>query len=134
MVIEEQPTKVIQSNGTVIWYLASKGPSYFHREDGPALIYPDGTEYWFFNGRIHREGGPAIINLNHKRRHWFKDGRRHRVDGPAIEYDNDPRENFWCLETKEDSLPAKEVEAWIKEEQIDLSTVEGQMAFVLRWG
>jgi hypothetical protein len=32
----------------------------YHREDGPAIAYADGTKYWFFNDLCHREGGPAI--------------------------------------------------------------------------
>ena len=31
-----------------------------HREDGPAIIYSDGTKKWFFQGQLHRKGGPAI--------------------------------------------------------------------------
>lgn len=30
-----------------------------HREDGPAVILPDGTEKWYQNGVLHREDGPA---------------------------------------------------------------------------
>ena len=31
-----------------------------HREDGPAIIYSDGTKKWFLKGKLHRKGGPAI--------------------------------------------------------------------------
>ncbi len=31
-----------------------------HREDGPAVEYPNGTKYWFFNGMRHRIDGSAI--------------------------------------------------------------------------
>lgn len=30
-----------------------------HREDGPAVILPDGQEKWFQAGVLHREDGPA---------------------------------------------------------------------------
>ena len=33
---------------------------YAHREDGPAVIYPDGTKKWLIHGNLHREDGPAI--------------------------------------------------------------------------
>lgn len=32
----------------------------FHRKNGPALIYKDGTKMWYKNGYLHREDGPAI--------------------------------------------------------------------------
>lgn len=41
-----------------------------HREDGPAIIWKDGTEYWYLNGEYHREDGPAVIFNNGKKR-WF---------------------------------------------------------------
>ena len=36
----------------------------FHRLNGPALIKPDGSEYWLKNGLPHRDNGPAIIRSN----------------------------------------------------------------------
>jgi hypothetical protein len=39
-----------------------------HRLDGPANTWMDGTEFWYFQGQLHRGGGkPAII---------YPDGRR----------------------------------------------------------
>jgi hypothetical protein len=31
-----------------------------HREDGPAMISPNGFRQWFFNDEFHRLNGPAI--------------------------------------------------------------------------
>ena len=31
-----------------------------HRKDGPAIIYEDGSKFWWINGERHREDGPAI--------------------------------------------------------------------------
>ena len=31
-----------------------------HREDGPAVELPEGTRFWFLNGKLHREDGPAV--------------------------------------------------------------------------
>lgn len=31
-----------------------------HREGGPAIVWPDGTQMWFKNGKRHRENGPAV--------------------------------------------------------------------------
>jgi hypothetical protein len=32
-----------------------------HREDGPACIFPDGTQMWYVHGELSREDGPAIV-------------------------------------------------------------------------
>ncbi len=59
-----------------------------HREDGPAVVGPDGTfERWFKHGGLHREDGPASIdyddNGNIQEVSWWINGERHRIDGPA---------------------------------------------------
>ena len=38
--------------------------SLLHREDGPAVIWPDGYEEWYINGKRHRLDGPAIVGSN----------------------------------------------------------------------
>ena len=40
----------------------------YHRDDGPAVIYCDGSKEWFQHGVYHRADGPASI---------FKDGTKH---------------------------------------------------------
>ena len=37
---------------------------YLHREDGPAVIYTDGSKEWWIRGNLHREDGPAAILKN----------------------------------------------------------------------
>jgi hypothetical protein len=32
----------------------------WHREDGPAGEYPNGTKIWYWHGEFHREDGPAV--------------------------------------------------------------------------
>ena len=68
-----------------------------HREDGPAIISPAGSEYWYQNDQLHRLGGPAYISGGC--RAWYKDGLRHREDGPAIEYTSGAGE--WYLHGKQ---------------------------------
>ena len=43
----------------------------------------DGGEAWFQNGKYHRMDGPAIIWSNGTKE-WYQNGKRHREDGPAI--------------------------------------------------
>lgn len=39
-------TVKVYTNGTTFWYLNGK----LHREDGPASEWADGTTYWYLNG------------------------------------------------------------------------------------
>ena len=57
-----------------------------HRDDDlPAIIEPDGTQYWFQNGLKHRDGDqPAVIKQNGTKI-WYQNGQRHRDgDEPAV--------------------------------------------------
>jgi hypothetical protein len=53
-----------------------------------------GDRYWYLNGNLHREDGPAIENADGTR-FWYLNGKCHREDGPAIEYADGTRE--WWL-------------------------------------
>ncbi len=60
-----------------------------HRADGPAYISHDGCEEWWFEGKLHREDGPAIIApKSYSDRvpyeEWHRHGLLHREDGPAV--------------------------------------------------
>ncbi len=44
----------------------------YHREDGPAVEYTNGSKEWYINGKLHREHGPAII-LGNGTKWWFLD-------------------------------------------------------------
>ena len=46
----------VERDGTRLWYLHSV----LHRDDGPAVEYPNGQKWWFQFGKQHREDGPAI--------------------------------------------------------------------------
>jgi hypothetical protein len=53
--------------GTKVWQLNG----HYHREDGPAVEYPDGTKSWWLNGKRHRTDGPAI---EWDKRFWYLNG------------------------------------------------------------
>lgn len=57
-------------NGNEFWYK----DGFIHREDGPAAIYYEGTKCWHREGWLHREDGPAIIRASGTKE-WFL---RHR--------------------------------------------------------
>jgi hypothetical protein len=70
---------VIKPDGTQEWYI--KGLR--HRLDRPAVVGADGTEEWWVNGRKHRTDGPAVVYSDGSKS-WWQDGLLHRDDGPAI--------------------------------------------------
>ena len=89
-----QPEMEIRRDGTKCWCLNGK----YHREDGPAVEYPDGEKRWYLHGKFHREDGPAIEYPSGEK-WWFLNGKRHREDGPAIEYPDGQK--CWFLNSEE---------------------------------
>ena len=75
--------------GEVYWYK----DGVMHREDGPAYEGCDFKE-WYIMGELHREDGPAR-EWSNGGNEWYKDGKLHREDGPAIEYPDGDKE--WWL-------------------------------------
>jgi hypothetical protein len=55
-------------------YFSDKEMTIFHREDGPACEYSDGTKTWFINDNYHREDGPAI-ECKDGYNEWWVDGK-----------------------------------------------------------
>ena len=54
----------------------------------------DGSQHWYRNGELHREDGPAIVYPNGPQ-HWYRNGKSHREDGPAVIRPDGYQE--WCL-------------------------------------
>lgn len=82
---------VTDEDGTKYYYLGDE----LHREDGPAIIWEDGSiEQWFLNNKRHREGGPAL-EFKIGDCYWYQNDRLHREDGPAIIYGDGTKE--WYL-------------------------------------
>jgi hypothetical protein len=65
----------------------------FHREDGPAIEYKDGSKAWWINGYLHREDGPAYEGSDGYKE-WCINGKSHRLDGPAVRR-SDGRKAWW---------------------------------------
>ncbi len=57
-------------------------------------IDSESNKYWFLNGKLHREDGPAVECANGTK-YWYLNGQRHREDGPAVEYANGSK--LWFL-------------------------------------
>jgi len=80
--------------GHKFWYLNGE----LHREDGPAVEWASGDKFWHLNGKCHREDGPAIEHANGDK-FWYLNGELHREDGPAVEWANGNK--YWYLNGKE---------------------------------
>jgi hypothetical protein len=61
----------IDINGTERWH--NKDGALHREDDKPAVIYTDGTQYWYKNGHPHRENGPAIMCANGDQ-YWYVNG------------------------------------------------------------
>ena len=101
-----------------------------HREGGPAVVWLNGTEEWWYHGKLHREDGPAFIRPN-VTREWYKDGKVHRIDGPAIIMDDG--RSFWHINGYRVD---KKIHKWAKDRNIDLDnlTEMDKMIIELEWG
>lgn len=73
--------RTLYSNGAINWYKVSTHE--LHRDDGPAMIFKDSSQYWIQHGLIHRDSAPAIIKLNGNE-FWYQYGKLHRVGAPAM--------------------------------------------------
>jgi hypothetical protein len=74
---------LVSDSGDKFWYFNG----ILHREDGPAVEYANGYKAWYLNNKCHRKDGPAIEFANGDKS-WYLNGFLHREDGPAIEYAN----------------------------------------------
>lgn len=74
------PTRAIEHGNIEVWRLANGD---LHREDGPAVVQPNGDREWYSHDKRHREDGPAIEYAQGTRA-WYRHGKRHRIDGPAL--------------------------------------------------
>ena len=74
-------TVKVSPEGSKYWFLNGK----LHREDGPAIEDSNDTKWWYLNGQHHREDGPAYEYSNGSKC-WYLNGKRHREDGPACEW------------------------------------------------
>ena len=68
--------------GNKRWYNNTRQ---YHRSDGPACIFTNGTNYWYQNNKRHRVDGPAA-EFKNGTKYWYQNGKTHRLDGPAMEH------------------------------------------------
>ena len=75
----QDPTTTTKMPMTTVEYRNKKGE--YHRDgDLPAVVYPNGDAWYFFNGRCHRDGDrPAVVCTNGCK-YWFRDGEQYRAE------------------------------------------------------
>ena len=86
-------TVKVNAIGDEYWWLNGKR----HREDGPAVEYANGDKSWYLNGKLHREDGPAYEGTSGTK-YWYLNGKLHREDGPA--YEGTSGTKYWYLNDK----------------------------------
>jgi len=72
-VVTKQPRKgyeVYTDHDGVKWWCLN---GQLHREDGPAVEWPDGDNSWYLNGVLHREDGPAR-EFHGGKKYWCLNG------------------------------------------------------------
>ena len=87
-----------------------------------------GDRYWYLNGNLHREDGPAIENADGTR-FWYLNGKCHREDGPAIEYADGTRE--WWLNGAE--YTKKEFnKKTVKAKELTVAEIESLLGYQIK--
>jgi hypothetical protein len=77
--------------GIKTWFIGCQtGKHAYHRIGGPAILHPDGSQYWYRFGELHRTGSPAI-SLASGYKAWYHNGKLHCASGPAISHIKDGR-------------------------------------------
>lgn len=89
-----KPVRRVGDLGEVAYLLDGK----LHREDGPAVEYPNGDQEWWLNGNRHREDGPAIQDEQGNKT-WYQNNLLHRENGPAVEF-ADGKKEWWIAGRK----------------------------------
>jgi hypothetical protein len=72
--------KVVNDLGVTEYY----EDGVLHRDGGPAIIHPDGTQIWMCRGTLHRDGDEPAITRPNGAKHYYKHGERHRNGSPAV--------------------------------------------------
>ena len=61
------PIQTIDNDGIHRWTVNDRP----HRDDGPAIVYPDGTQVFCQHGLLHNDTGPALILPNGNTYHYM---------------------------------------------------------------
>jgi len=59
----------LHKNGNKTW---KNSAGQYHRTDGPAVEWADGTKQWCIHDKLHRTDGPAVEYANGTKQWYFK--------------------------------------------------------------
>ena len=76
----DKPVMEVGTDGTKFWYLNGK----LHNEHGPAVEYANGDKYWYLNDELQRKDGPAVERSDGCKE-WHLNGELIVSTGPDIE-------------------------------------------------
>jgi hypothetical protein len=76
-------TQYIVKTETSTSYFCNEAKTIYPREDGPALVNSDGSEFWYLENQLHRVGGPACT-YGDGLQIWLQYGEKHNLHGPAF--------------------------------------------------
>ena len=66
------PKRFVLGSGSIVYLDENED---YHREDGPAVINSNGSEYWYIHGCHMRLDGPSVITDGGSE-HWEYKGKR----------------------------------------------------------
>lgn len=58
-----------------IWY--DQAMLELSNSDEQVVFRKNNIEYWFFKGKLHREDGPAVINMETGEKHWALEDKQY---------------------------------------------------------
>jgi len=120
--MKEYTVKVFD-DGTKYWYLNGV----LHREDGPAIENVDGGKAWYLNGLLHRGDGPAVERTDGDKE-WYLNGERYREDGPAVEWADGTKK--WYSNGKE--LTEEEFNAKTQVKELSVAELQEMLGFKIK--
>ncbi len=90
-------------------------------------VHENGNKYWFLNGRLHREDGPAF---EYARGHkvWYLNDKLHREDGPACEYYDGTK--HWYLNGEE--LTEEEFNNRTQVQELTIEQIEHELGYKIK--
>ena len=62
--------------------------------DEPAVIYIDGSKFWYQDGKRHRDNDLPAVEFSDGSKMWYQNDLRHRLLGCAVMWANETSE-YW---------------------------------------
>ncbi len=90
-------------------------------------VNEDGDKFWYLNGQLHREDGPAREYADGSKSWWLND-QRHRVDGPACEWSDGHKS--WYLNGKR--LTEEEFNKRTNVQELTIEQIEAKLGYKIK--